>query len=81
LVDNDFSKEPLSDPLKIEIPLIDCGRKKTLGAFGDGQKHYCPKFTNQTALYGGYYGKKYSWFRQTLSRCDSTKRTCASIEK
>ena len=80
---NDLSKEPLPKPRDVILPLMDCNDKyNDDSVWSEGRiVNYCPAWTDQDMMVGGYYGKHYSWYRIILHRCDPTKRNCKSREE
>ena len=64
----------------IEIPLKECKGFNAKSVWNTN-KNYCPDYTDQTKLYGGYYDKKYSYLRLSVLRCNPVIRHCKSSEE
>ena len=58
-----------------EIPLIPCVNSENMD-WQEGQtKHYCPDFKPDIHfIYGGFYGKQYSWLRMAVHQCDNSTK-------
>ena len=58
-----------------EIPLIACENPGDQDWQLEKTKHYCPDFKPDIHfIYGGFYGKQYSWLRMAVHQCDNSTK-------
>lgn len=72
---NDTAKKETFNFYDIEIPLEKCsGVGEDVSWRNPKIMYYCPNFSDNHFLYGGFWAQKYSWMRMGLHMCDSSPK-------